>query len=211
MIHPLHARRALQSLRVLISLAVGLQVVLPTTAVPTFASSVTSITIAGTTNNGGNQYARTGTALTLTVATSADTQCLEVLPAFVGDKTSATPRSSWTFSGTAGGTSDGPQTITATAYANFNKQGTCSGQNGSASTSYILDNTGPSVTAQLSPAPNAAGWNKANVNIGWIATDSDPGWPMDRLRLQTPLLARPRAQPRVRARPTAWEIVALRR
>ena len=53
MIHPRHAKRALQSLRVLISLAVGLQVVLPTTAVPTFASSVTSITIAGTTNNGG--------------------------------------------------------------------------------------------------------------------------------------------------------------
>ncbi len=173
-IHLLHARRALKSLRIMISLAVGLQVVLPTTAAPTLASSVTSMTIGGTTNIGGTQYAKSGTALTLSVTTSADTKCVDVPSSFAGNKVSDSGQSSWTFTGMAG-TGEGPQTVIVTAYANKNCNGSGGGQSGSASTVYVLDNAGPSLTALLSPTPNMAGWNKANVNIAWTATDSGSG------------------------------------
>jgi hypothetical protein len=141
------------------------------------ASSVTSATFTGGTGTvsvGGTLYAKNGGALTLTVVTSNDTMCVDVTGAFAGHQSSATAKSSWTFT-FAAGSGDGAQTATATASANVNGQGKCTGASGSANASYTLDNTGPTVSAAIVPAPNAAGWNKANVAITWSATDAGSG------------------------------------
>ena len=76
---------------------------------------------------------------------------------------SGTAKSTWTFSFTAGA-GDGVQAVTATASPGVNPQNKCTGSTSSASASYVLDNTGPVVTAALSPSPNAAGWNNSNVD-----------------------------------------------
>ena len=90
-------------------------------------------------------------------------------------QTSSTAKTSWTFSFTAGA-GDGVQTVTAAASPNFNGQDNCTGQSQNpGSAAYILDNTGPTVSAALSPAANAAGWNNSNVNITWSATDAGSG------------------------------------
>ncbi|MDQ1607795.1 MAG: hypothetical protein QOE16_527, partial [Microbacteriaceae bacterium] len=144
---------------------------------PAFASSVTSATFtggAGTTSSGGTLYAKQGGALTLTVITSSDTQCVDVAGAFTAHATSATAKSNWTFTTTAG-TGDGVQAVTAAASPNVNAQDKCTGQSSSLQASFTLDNTGPVVTAALAPAANAAGWNKANVGITWSATDAGSG------------------------------------
>ena len=144
---------------------------------PANASSVTSAAFTGgggTFSSGGTLYAKQGGALTLTVNTSPDTQCVDVAGAFSGHATSAPAKSSWTFTTTAG-TGDGAQAVTATASRDVNVQGKCTGPSGSAQASYILDNTGPVVAAALAPAANAAGWNNANVGITWSATDAGSG------------------------------------
>ncbi len=140
------------------------------------ASTVTSASFnggAGTVSVGGTLYAKQGASLTLTVNTSNDTKCVEVSGAFTATQTSATAKSTWTFSFTAGA-GDGVQTVTATARPNFN-QNNCTGQPGSGTVSFVLDNTGPTVTATLSPTPNAAGWNNSAVTITWSATDAGSG------------------------------------
>ena len=144
---------------------------------PAFASSVTSAVFtggAGTVSVGGVLYAKNTGALTLTVTTSSDTLCVDVAGAFTGHQISNTAKSSWTFTSTAGA-GDGVQTVTATASPNVNGQGKCTGSSGSAQASYTLDNTGPTVTAALSPLPNTAGWNNSNVTITWAATDAGSG------------------------------------
>ncbi|MDQ1575776.1 MAG: large repetitive protein, partial [Microbacteriaceae bacterium] len=146
-------------------------------AAPAFASSVTSATFtggAGTVSSGGTLYAKQGGALTLTVVTSSDTQCVDVAGAFTAHATSATAKSNWTFTTTAG-TGNGVQAVTAAASPNVNAQDKCTGPSSSLQASFTLDNTGPVVTAALAPAANAAGWNKANVGITWSATDSGSG------------------------------------
>jgi hypothetical protein len=147
----------------------------------TYASSVTSAAFSGgsgTVSVGGILYAKNGAALTLTVTTSSDTKCVDVTGAHTGHQTSSTAKSSWTFSGAAftAGAGDGVRTITAAASPNFNTNtNNCTGQTGTGTASYTLDNTGPVVTAALSPAANAAGWNNANVTITWSATDAGSG------------------------------------
>src|SRR4051812_3959502 len=88
------------------------------TALPAFASSVTSVTLtggAGTATVGGTLYARSGQSLTLAVTTSSDTKCVDVTGfASPLHQTSTNGKSSWTFSLTAG-TGDGGQTLTAAA------------------------------------------------------------------------------------------------
>jgi hypothetical protein len=141
------------------------------------ASSVTTATFtggAGTVSSGGTLYAKQGGALTLTVVTSSDTQCVAVSGAFIDQQTSSSPKANWTFTTTAGA-GDGLQTVTAAASPNVNAQGKCTGQSTSRSASYTLDNTGPALTAASSPAANAAGWNKANVGITWTASDAGSG------------------------------------
>jgi hypothetical protein len=143
-----------------------------------YGSSVASAAFsggAGTLSIGGTQYAKQGGALTLTVTTSADTECVDVTGAFTGHQQSASPKSSWSFSFTAPA-GDGVQTVTASASPRFNSQGVCNGSSQNpGSASYVLDNTGPAVTGALSPTPNGAGWNKSNVSIVWSATDNGSG------------------------------------
>ncbi|HAM27065.1 MAG TPA: hypothetical protein DCP11_10315, partial [Microbacteriaceae bacterium] len=147
------------------------------TASPSFASSVSGATFTGgtgTVSSGGLLYAKQGGALTLTVLTSADTKCVDVSGAFTTQASSSTAKSSWTFTSTAGA-GDGVQAVTATASPNVNGQGKCTGPSASMQASFTLDNTGPMVTAALSPVPNAAGWSKTNVGITWSATDAGSG------------------------------------
>src|SRR5213078_2101676 len=101
---------------------------------------------AGTVSVGGTLYAKSGAVLTLTVATSTDTKCVEITGAHTARQTSATAKSSWTFAFTAGA-GDGVKTVTAAASPNFNANN-CTGQSQTPrSASYVLDNTGPQVTA----------------------------------------------------------------
>jgi hypothetical protein len=140
------------------------------------ASSVASAVFtgaAGTVSVGGTLYAKSGGALTLTLTTSSDTECVDVAGAFTGHLTSATAKSSWSFTTTAG-LGDGARVVTATASKGFNTNG-CTGASGSAPGSYTLDNTGPVVTAALTPAANAAGWNNTNTAVAWTATDAGSG------------------------------------
>ena len=141
------------------------------------ASAVSSAAFtggAGTIVVSGTLYAKNGGALTLTVNTSSDTKCVDVSGAHVARQTSSTAKSTWTFSFTAG-SGNGVQTVTAAAAPNFNANN-CTGQSQSPqSASYTLDNTGPTVTAAVAPAPNLAGWNNANVSVTWSATDAGSG------------------------------------
>jgi hypothetical protein len=171
--------KVLQPLRILLTLGLVLQVLLPAAAITTYASNVNSAAFsggAGTVSLGGTLYAKNGGALTLTVTTSSDTKCVEVMGmgAFTVRQTSSTAKSSWTFSFTAG-TGDGAQFATASASPNFNANN-CTGQSQTPQTaSFMLDNTGPVVTAAVSPTPNGAGWNNLNVSITWSATDAGAG------------------------------------
>ena len=144
---------------------------------PAGASTVMSAVFTGGTGTvgvGGTLYAKSGGALTLTVNASSDTECVDVAGAFTGHQQSATARSTWTFTTTAG-SGDGVQSVTAAASPSFNGHGDCTGTTRTNTGSYTLDNTGPVVTAALTPAPNAAGWNKANVGLTWSATDAGSG------------------------------------
>jgi hypothetical protein len=138
-------------------------------------SSVSSAVFSGDSGTvmvGSTLYAKSGAALTLTVNTSGDTKCVQVTGA--PRQTSNTAKSTWTFTFTAG-SGEGVQTVTAAASPNFNANN-CTGQSQSPqSASYVLDNTGPQVTAALSPAANAAGWSKSNVDLTWSATDVGSG------------------------------------
>jgi hypothetical protein len=128
----------------------------------------------GTVTSGGTLYAKAGARVTLTVNTSSDTKCVDVTGAFTGHLTSDTAKSSWTFTTTAG-TGEGAQTITALAAPQFNKNEVCNGPSKSLQAGYALDNTGPTLTPTLSPAANAAGWNKTATSIVWTATDAGSG------------------------------------
>jgi hypothetical protein len=144
---------------------------------PASASSVTSALLnggAGTVRVAGTLYAKDGGALTLTVTTSSDTKCVELTGAFTTRQTSSTAKPSWTFPLVAG-TGDGVKTVTASASPNFNANN-CTGQSQNpAGATFVLDNTGPTVTAALSPTPNAAGWANTNVTVTWSATDTGAG------------------------------------
>jgi hypothetical protein len=145
---------------------------------PASASSVTSAVFtggAGTVTSNGILYAKRGAALTLEVVTSPDTQCVDVSGSLSGHQTSDTPKSSWIFT-TAGGTGDGYKAVTVAASPKFNNgNGGCAGISSSTQASYVLDNTGPVVTAGVAPAANAAGWNNSNVTVNWTATDAGSG------------------------------------
>jgi len=142
-----------------------------------FGSSVSSAAFSGGTGtftSGGVVYAKNGGALTLTLGTSSDTKCVDITGAFTAHQTSTTTKSSWTFNFTAG-SGDASRSVTATASPNFNSQGNCTGSSGSNTASFVLDNTGPTVTATLSPPANGTGWNNSNVTINWNASDAGSG------------------------------------
>jgi len=128
----------------------------------------------GTVSVGGQLFAKSGGALTLTVTAPKATQCVDVSGALTGHQTSPAGQTSWTFPYTAGD-GDGVQAVTVAASTGVNPQGKCTGGTQSAQASYALDNTGPVVTGALTPAPNAAGWNNTGVTVTWTATDTGAG------------------------------------
>ncbi|MDQ4053771.1 MAG: hypothetical protein M3237_13860, partial [Actinomycetota bacterium] len=129
----------------------------------------------GTVSVGGTVFAKTGGQLTLTVTADADTKCISGVPAeFTGERSSETAHRTWTFTGT-GSAGDGQRVYTVGASPNFNKQGQCTGQSATTTAAYVSDNTGPTVTPTLSPAPNAAGWNKTDTSLTWVASDGPLG------------------------------------
>ncbi|MGW5238156.1 OmpL47-type beta-barrel domain-containing protein [Monashia sp. NPDC004114] len=166
------ARRLLAGASVAAVVAGGINLV------PALASTVTSATFTGgggTALVGGTLYARQGATLTLTVITSSDTKCVEVTGAASPPiQTSPSAQTSWTFTLTAP-SGDGAQAVTVAASPDFNSQPKCTGMTRTGQALYVLDNTGPTVSAQLTPAPNAAGWNRSDVTVAWTATDAGSG------------------------------------
>jgi hypothetical protein len=164
--------------RTLLALLAGSLLVLAgLQALPAYASSVTSAVFsggAGTVSVGGALYAKQGAAVTLTLVTSSDTKCVDVTgAASLPRQTSSAAKSNWIFTTTAPA-GDGAQAFTVAASSNFNAN-SCTGQTTSTQASYTLDNTGPVVTAALTPAANAAGWNNSDVTVKWTATDTGSG------------------------------------
>jgi hypothetical protein len=165
-------------------LALALMVVLAAVAATSaYGSTVSSASFsggAGTVSVGTTLFAKQGGALTLNITTSSDTKCVDVSGAFTGHLQSSTAKTSWTFSFTAPA-GDGAQSVNIDAMPNFNGQNKCTGNNGSGTASYVLDNTGPTLLPSdtnksgVSPGPNAAGWNNSNVSIAWSASDAGSG------------------------------------
>src|SRR5204863_6162431 len=109
-------------LRGLLASGIVVQMLVPVTTAPTYAAAdqmTAAFSGAGTATAGTPPvlYARPSTALTLTVNTDPDTQCVVVTGAFSADKHVATSASTWTFPVTASGS--GAQTITATAGSKY--------------------------------------------------------------------------------------------
>jgi hypothetical protein len=129
---------------------------------------------AGTVTGAGTLYAKQGGALTLTVTTDSEVRCVEITGAHSAQQTSTGARSTWTFAFTAGA-GEGVRTVTATAFKNVNSNGRCGGEPDPGQASYVLDNTGPTLTGSRSPAANAAGWNSSAVAIAWSAADAGAG------------------------------------
>jgi hypothetical protein len=142
-----------------------------------FGASVSSASFsggAGTVSVSDTLYAEEGGALTLTVNTANNTRCVDVTGAHTARQTSASARTSWTFSFTAG-SGDGGKQVNITVGEGSNNNG-CTTRTATANASYVLDNTGPTVTASsITPATNAAGWRNSNVSMTWSASDSGSG------------------------------------
>ena len=149
-------------------------------AIPASALTINSASFtgsSGTVGVEGTRYAKTGGSLTLNVSTSSDTTCVQVSQ--VGGPLTATQeqaggKSSWTFPFTAGGT-EGRQVFTIMARPGDLNGTNCGGNPATTQASYVLDDTGPVITAAFSPAPNAAGWNKSDVTVTWTAVDAGAG------------------------------------
>jgi hypothetical protein len=164
----------------LVSLLVALAslLVLGAATVPASASSVSAAAFSGgsgTLTVNGTLYAKQGGALTLTVTTSSDTKCVEVSGALSARQLSDTAKTSWTFTFSAGA-GDGAQAVTVAASPGFNSPRTnCTGQSNSTQASFVADNTGPTSTPAVTPAPNAAGWNNADATVKWTVADAAGG------------------------------------
>jgi hypothetical protein len=154
---------------------------------PAWAASVTSAAFSGGTGTftaaNGTVYAKQGAALTLTLATDGNTRCVDVIDGN-GDTIatkSGSNSSTWTFSGSAypwltAGAGSGVVQYTTKAWRNVNGQGRCvANQNenfGIQAASYTLDNTAPTASGTVTPAPNGAGWNKVDATITWSGLDT---------------------------------------
>jgi hypothetical protein len=157
----------------LTSVAVGLS------ALPAAATSITSVTVSGGTGTytdtsvtPNRVYARSSQVVTFNVTTDTTTACVIITDAggsvLATDKTG---RTSLSFPLTAG-PGNGTQTLTFTGYKNVNNgNGSCTSTTATRTASYVLDNTGPTVTPVLVPGPNPAGWNRQNTTVTWTAAD----------------------------------------
>ncbi len=126
---------------------------------------------AGTASANGYLYAKSGGMLTLNVTTSNDTKCVDVTGAFTTFQSSNQAKTSWSLGPLTAGTGDGLRTVTVTAWDKSNSNGCNQTSSGSASASFVSDNTGPTVTPVLTPPANGAGWNSSNTTVTWTATD----------------------------------------
>ena len=148
------------------------------------AAKVNGVTLTGnslTTVVNGALYAKPGATMTLTVTTDNDTECVQLTGAHTDEKKAAKGTTQWSFPLTvAANATGGVKTVTALAFKGVNNNGVCTGDagetgNNNASYTVETDNTAPVVTAAVSPAANAAGWHKDNVQINWSATDFGSG------------------------------------
>ncbi|RYU09636.1 OmpL47-type beta-barrel domain-containing protein [Nocardioides iriomotensis] len=133
----------------------------------------------GTASFAGTLYATPGASVTLTVQTDSDARCVKLGGAFDAVQVSDVAKTTWSFPLTAQSTNGVATTTVAVSDKFNNNQGNgnnCTG-NGNLTTtaSYVVDGTGPVVTAGLSPAANAAGWYKTDVTVRWTATDTGSG------------------------------------
>lgn len=157
------------------------------TTVPSAADAAASATSAvfsgeaGTyTAADGTVYAKQGAALTLTVTADAQMDCVQVTSGSqsVYQTSTGTSTGQRTFTFTSGlpiftaGSGNGLATATVIAFSNVNANGGCKGNQSSTSASYTLDNTAPTATGTLQPAPNAAGWNNTDVTVKWTGNDA---------------------------------------
>ncbi|HEY3261103.1 MAG TPA: PxKF domain-containing protein, partial [Pseudonocardiaceae bacterium] len=156
-------------------MVIGATIVLgaPLAQATSFGNPAAVYTAGGISVN-GVYYARSGSTLTLTVNTDSAARCVNVEG--VPNQSSDTAKTVWTFAVplAATSTADGVVTKSVTIGEQYNNEisKTCTGNTKvTTSVSYVLDNTGPSVTAALSPQPNAAGWNNAAVAVAWTAND----------------------------------------
>jgi hypothetical protein len=147
------------------------------TAPVAVAASVTSATFTGGTGTvtvDNTLYAKQGQTVALNLVTSTDTKCVEISGDHTARQHSATAKSTWTFSFTVPA-GDGVRAVTAAASPDFNVNNNCTGKTETRAAQYTVDNTGPVVSAALTPAPNAAGWNNSDVTVKWTAADAGSG------------------------------------
>jgi hypothetical protein len=175
--------RAFGTGRRVVAVAGAAALVLAGTAPVADAASVNAATISGgsgTATVGGTLYAKQGGALTIDLTTDTS-QCVDVVNAggtTVARQTSASNRTSWSFSSSgypglvpAGG--NGPVKFTFVAWRNVNGQGNCTANAGESGTSvsYVLDNTGPTLTPVFTPAVVPGTWATKDTTVTWSATD----------------------------------------
>ncbi|HEX8870028.1 MAG TPA: hypothetical protein VF821_30475, partial [Lentzea sp.] len=158
-----------RSRRGLIALVAGSLLVLgaPASLATSFSTPAVTFSGDGVTAN-GVFYARSGKQINLVAHFANTAKCIQ-LGGSPG--VSLNGVTSWTFAVTTPNGADGVQSPTVTIGENTNPNGNCTTKTASTTASYVLDNTGPAVTASLSPAANAAGWNNGNVTVSWTAND----------------------------------------
>jgi hypothetical protein len=136
-------------------------------------ASISGVVLAGGTGTvvvDGAVHAKKDQSVTVSVRTSADTQCVEVKGAHTSHQISDRGRSDWTFTFTAGA-GGGEQGMLVEVYSKHNNKGCNGNPDQTRPVSYHLDNTGPAVTGTVAPAANAAGWSKQDVTVAWTASD----------------------------------------
>ena len=164
---------SLLSFFLLVALVAGL---LP--ASPAGAASVSAASFSGDNKTlvvGGLLYAKKQAALTLNVTTATAAKCVVVSGDHSGTLTDKNGKTSWSF-GFTSGDGNGIKTVTVAAYDSAGPPCTNTTIGTTMQASYVLDNTGPVLTGSLSPAANAAGWNKSAVTITWEGTDAGVGF-----------------------------------
>ena len=168
MIHLIRRSRA-----VLLAALVAASLVTPPAAAASTVVNAFFMGGAGTVTVNGKLYARSGQAVTLIVFTDA-ARCVEVTGALEMRKTGLAGTTTWSFPFIAG-SANGLRELQVTAWSD-EAAGLCAGTAGATVTvSYVQDNVGPVVTAALTPAANAAGWNQGDVAIAWSALDAGVG------------------------------------
>lgn len=172
----------MSSRRLLSATAATITLLAAGSSVAAQAASVTSATFsggAGTFTANGTVYARQGAPLTLTVNADNKTSCVRVTSGgsstdLQGSGTFVFDSSNSTLPVFTGGSGNGLVPVLVTAFANANGKDKCVANQGETFTgqpSYTLDNTAPTASGAVSPAPNAAGWNKSSVTVTWTGSD----------------------------------------